>query len=95
MTAMTPITTREEACALMRRALANGDASILEPHLRRASTDALEEAFAIMRGCAGIDMTLPQRFLTAMMARDLLTIDDVADFARQMHPSAEDARLPA
>lgn len=92
MTATPTIETPEEARALMRRALASGDASILEPHLRRASTDAMEEAFAIVRGSAGIDMTVTERFLTAMMVQGLLTVDDAAAFARQMHPSAEGAR---
>lgn len=94
MTETPTIKTPEEARTLMRCALASGDASILEPHVRRASTDALEEAFAIVRGSAGIDMTVPERFLTAMMVQDLLTIDDVEAFARQMHRSAEDPRLP-
>lgn len=95
MTTTSLIKTSEEARALMRRALAEGDASILEPHLRRASTDALEEAFAIVRGSAGIDMTLAERFMTAMMARDLFTADDVAAFVRQIHPAVEGTQQTA
>ena len=95
MLSKTRVRTAEEARSLMRRAIAGNDESILKPYVSRASTDALEEAFAIIRGSAGVDMTVTQRFLAVMLMQKMLTITEVASFNREIRLSMEARRLSA
>ena len=95
MFSKTRVRTAEQARSLMKRAIADNDESILKPYVSRASTDAIEEAFAIVRGSAGVDMTVTQRFLTVMLMQKMLTVAEVASFTRETRLSKEVGRLPA
>lgn len=95
MFSKTRVRTAEQACSLMKAAIADNDESILKPYVSRASTDAIEEAFAIVRGSAGVDMTVTQRFLTVMLMQKMLTVAEVASFTREIRLSKEVGRLPA